>query len=56
MIGSPSSDVVRGSMDSAQRHHLEHVVYESDQLNARFPQFAFDSDCIGKCLIHTFIG
>jgi len=47
MIGSPSSDVFRGSLDSARKHGLEHVVYETGELGARFPQFAFDPQCMG---------
>lgn len=39
MIGSPSSDVVSGTLRSARAHHLAHEVLDAAQIRRRFPPF-----------------
>lgn len=44
MIGRPESDVVVGTLASAQRWSLPHELLGSDQLRERFPQFSLPED------------
>ena len=37
MIGRPDSDVVSGSLRSAQEHHLDHEMLDAAQIRSRFP-------------------
>lgn len=47
MIGNRSSKVIKGSIRSAQDHHVDHVVLDAEQIRAKFPQFSVDSECVG---------
>lgn len=44
MIGRPESDVIVGTLASAQRWSLPHELLGSDQLRERFPQFSLPED------------
>ena len=39
MIGSPTSDVVSGTLRSAREHHLSHEVLDAAEIHRRFPPF-----------------
>ena len=39
MIGSPTSDVVSGTLRSAREHHLAHEVLDAAEIHRRFPAF-----------------
>ena len=47
MIGNRSSNVIKGSIQSAQDHPIDHVVLDAEQIRAKFPQFSVDSECVG---------
>ena len=38
MIGHPETEVVRGTLESAQQHDLPHEILTADELRRRFPQ------------------
>jgi sarcosine oxidase len=46
MIGRADSDVVAGSLRSAQQHHLAHEILDSAQIRARFPVFTPHRDTV----------
>jgi sarcosine oxidase len=46
MIGAPDSEVVAGSLRSAQEWDLEHDLLESGDLQKRFPVFAPNADTV----------
>ncbi|MEM7228403.1 MAG: N-methyl-L-tryptophan oxidase [Planctomycetota bacterium] len=46
-IGAPESELVAGSCMSAQRHNLEHSMFDHAALRDRFPQFELPSTMVG---------
>lgn len=44
MIGRPDSELVKGSKNSAELHHLEYKVLDNDELRARYPAFNFAAE------------
>ena len=46
MIGRPDSEVVSGSLRSAQEHHLDHEMLDAAQIRARFPALTPGPDTV----------
>ncbi len=46
MIGRPESEVVAGSLRSAQAHHLEHDMLDAAQIRSRFPALTPGRDIV----------
>jgi sarcosine oxidase len=46
-IGPPDGALVRGTLESSQRHDLRHEVLDADALMARFPAFRLPRDVVG---------
>src|SRR6266540_2584230 len=47
MLGTPSSPMVRGALESASEHRLRHELLSSSELRERFPQHRVDDDTVG---------
>jgi sarcosine oxidase len=47
MLGTASSPMVRGALESAGAHGLRHELLTSSELRARFPQHRVDDDTVG---------
>jgi sarcosine oxidase len=47
MIGAPSSELVKGSLESARVHGLRHEMLEAADIRRRFPVFAPDDEMVG---------
>lgn len=47
MIGLPSSEVVKGTIASVQKHSLTHEILNSSEIKARYPHFSPSEDEIG---------
>lgn len=46
-IGPPDGVLLRGTLESSQRHGLRHEVLDADALMARFPAFRLPRDVVG---------
>jgi sarcosine oxidase len=46
MIGTPESEVVAGSLRSAQAHHLDHEMLDAAQIHSRFPELTPGRDIV----------
>jgi len=46
MIGRPESEVVAGSLRSAQEHHLDHEMLDATQIRSRFPALTPGRDIV----------
>ncbi|MFM9883537.1 MAG: N-methyl-L-tryptophan oxidase [Burkholderiales bacterium] len=46
MMGRPDGELVRGVLESARQHKLQHTLLSPDQLAARFPVFQLDRDMV----------
>lgn len=46
MIGRPGGELVRGVLESAKQHRLQHTVFSRRQLAERFPVFEVDQDMV----------
>lgn len=47
MVGHPDSDLVRGTLDSARRHGVDHAILDAGQLRHAFPAFTPPDDAVG---------
>lgn len=47
MIGAASTDLIRGSLESARIHRLAHEILDAAEIRRRFPVFAPRDDMIG---------